>query len=512
MVHLVLALAPQLADILIAKAHALGLTQHLDIPAVVSHYLLKLDDVLELLEEEHVDLRIVVDHHQIDPVADQLGDGIETIVRTLLDVGQQFVVRRAVKLLVVDVAYTRLERTHRLQQRLLHRATDGHHLARSLHLRTELIRGIGELIEGEAGHLRHHIVDRRLKRGRRRSNTNLIERQTHGNLGRHAGNREARGLRGQGRRARHAGVHLDQIVFEREGVECKLHVATTLDLQLADDLEGRIAQHLELTIRERLCRSYHHRVARMDTHRVDILHRADGNGRIFGIAHHLKLDLLIALDALLDQYLMNGREEQGVAHHLTQLLLIVDKATTRTTERKGGTQYDRIADLGSDGCTFVDRRCHLRRQHRLTQRLAQLLEELAVLGALDRREARTQNLHLALLQDTLFGQLHRQIQTRLTTQTRHNRIGTLVANNFGYIFERQRLHIDLIGNVRIGHNRGRVRVYEDHLITLLAQCQAGLCTGIVELGSLTNHDRTRADDHHFLDIFSFRHLFPPPLN
>ena len=300
--------------------------------------------------------------------------------------------------------------------------------------------------------------------------------------------------------------------MEREGVEGKLHVATTFDLQLADNLQRRAAQHLELLGREGLCRSHHHRVTRMNTYGVDVLHRTDRNRRIVRVAHHLKLDLLVTLDRLLDQHLMHGREEQGVTHHLAQLLLVVHETATRTTERKGGTEYYRIADLGGDGSTLINRRSHVRRQHRLTELLAELLEQLAVLGTLDRRETRTQDLDLALIQDTLLGQLHGQVQTRLATQARHDGIGTLVANNLGHILQRQRLHVDLIGDVRIGHDGCRVRIHKDHLVTLLAQRQAGLRTGIVKLGCLTDHDRTRTNDHYFLNIFSSRHLFPPPLN
>ena len=510
-VHIVLTLTPELADELIAKAHLLGILQRLHIAHVVAYHLFELDDILKLLEEEHVDLRVVVDHHQIHLVADELGDGIETIIRTIFNIGKQLVIRPAVKFLVVDVANTRLERTHSLQERLLHRAADCHHLTRGLHLRTELVRSIGELIEGEAGDLRHNVVDRRLERCGGRSDADLIERKTYGDLGAHAGNREARSLRSKGRRTRHTGIHLDQVVLEREGVEGKLHVATTFDLQFADDLQGRTAQHLELLGREGLRRSDYHRVARVDTYGVDVLHRADGDSRIVRVAHHLKLDLLVTLDRLLDQHLVHGREEQGVTHHLSQLLLVIHETATRTTERKGRTKHNGIADLGSDGGTLVNGRSHIRRQHRLAELLAEVLEQLAVLGTLDRREARTQNLDLALLQDTLLGQLHGQVQTRLTTQTRHDGIGTLVADNLGHILQRQRLHVDLIGDVRIGHDGCRVRVHEDHLVTLLAQRQAGLRTGIVKLGSLTNHDRARADDHYFLDIFSFRHLFPSPL-
>ena len=103
-VHLVLGSAPQHPDVLVAEAHALGLAQRRLVEGVRRHRALHLDDVLELLQEEHVDLGVVVDERQVDAVADQLGDGVEAVVGTLLDVGQHLVVRHRVELLVVDVA------------------------------------------------------------------------------------------------------------------------------------------------------------------------------------------------------------------------------------------------------------------------------------------------------------------------------------------------------------------------------------------------------------------------
>ena len=502
--------APQLTDILVAEAHALGLTKRIHIHRMCADHLLELHDVLELFQEEHVDFRLVVDQRQVHAPADQLRNGVETVVRADLDVIQQVVVRPRVELLVVDVADTRLQRTHRLQQRLLHRAADRHHLARGLHLRAQLVRGVRKLVEREAGHLRHHVVQRRLERRRRVGDADFVERQPHGDLRTHTRNRVARGLRRQGRRTRHARVHLDQVVFERERIQRELHVAAPLDLQRTDDLQRRVAQHLELLVGQRLARGHDDRVARMDAHRVDVLHAADADRRIVVVAHHLELDLLVALDALLDEHLVHRRERQSVAHHLAQLRLVVGKAAARTAQREGRTQHHRVADPCGNLHALLDRRGNLRRKHRLAQRLAQFLEELAVLGPLDRVERRAQDLHLALLQDPLLGQLHRQVQTRLSAQTRDDGVRTLVADDLRHVLQRQRLHVDLVRNMRVGHNGGRIRIGEDHLVTLLLERQARLRARIVELRGLADHDRARPDHHYLPDIFSLRHVCTPP--
>ena len=239
-------------------------------------------------------------------------------------------------------------------------------------------------------------------------------------------------------------------------------------------------------------------------------HAADADRRVVVVAHHLELDLLVALDALLDEHLVNRRECQTVAHHLAQLHLIVGKAAARTAQRKRRTQDDRIADPRGNLRTLLDRRGNLRGKHRLAQRFAKLLEKFPVLGLLDRVERRAQDLHLALLQNALLGQLHGQVQTRLSAQARDNGVRTLVADDLRHVFQRQRLHVDLVRNVRVGHNGRRVRVRKDHLVTLLLECQARLRARIVELCGLADHDRARPDHHHLLDIFSLRHVCTPP--
>ena len=467
--HLLLAHAPQLTDELVAKTHAFGVAQRFDVAGIGRYDLFELDDVLKLLEEEHVDFGAVVDQRQLDAPADQLGDGVKTVVRSLLDIGEHPIDRPVVEFLMVDMADPRFERAHRLQEALLHRAAHGHHLARRLHLGSELVRSVAELVEREAGDLGNHIVESRFEAGRRIGDADLVERKAHGDLGADAGDRIAAGLRRQSRRPRHAGIDLDQVVVEREGIERELHVAAAFDLQGTDQPQGAVAQQLILLVGQRLARSHHDRVARMDADRIDVFHIADRNGRI-----------------------------------------VVGEAAARTAQRKGRTQHDGVTDPLRRLDRLVDIVSNQRRQHRLAQRLTKLLEEFAVLGLLDALERSTQNLHLTLLKHAFLGELHGQIQARLPAQSRHDGIGTLVTDDLGHVLERQRLHIDFIGNLHVGLDRRRIGIDQHDLVPLFLEGQTSLRTRVVELRSLADHDRAGADHHHFLDIRSLRHFDSPP--
>ena len=58
----------------------------------------------------------------------------------------------------------------------------------------------------------------------------------------------------------------------------------------------------------------------------------------------------------------------------------------------------------------------------------------------------------------------------------------------------ERLDVGGVGEVGVGHDRGRVRVGQDDPVALLAQHPAGLGARVVELAGLADHDRAGADE------------------
>ena len=128
----------------------------------------KRDDLAHVLEEPGIDVRTARGSPPCDmpaPVAPRrwrssaraLGTRIS--LAQLVEVGDGPVEREPPPVL--------LERAHRLLERLLERAADGHHLAHRLHLGGERAVGLGELLEGPARELHHAVVDGGLERGRR---------------------------------------------------------------------------------------------------------------------------------------------------------------------------------------------------------------------------------------------------------------------------------------------------------------------------------------------------------
>lgn len=97
-----------------------------------------------------------------------------------------------------------------------------------------------------------------------------------------------------------------------------------------------------------------------------------------------------------------------------------------------------------------------------------------------------------LLEHALLLELHRQIQAGLAADARDDRVRALLAQDTRHILQRQRLHVHLVRDGGIRHDRGRVGVDENDLVPLLLERQARLRAGIVKLSGLTDDDRARS--------------------
>ena len=243
-----------------------------------------------------------------------------------------------------------LERAHRLLERLLERAADGHRLAHRLHLRPEGVARLRELLEREARDLRDDVVDGGLEAGRRLAGdvvAQLVERVAHGQLGGDLRDREPGRLGRQRRAARHARVHLDDHQPAGLRMDRELDVrAARVDADRADDRHRGVAHELVFLVGQRLRRRDRDGVAGVHAHRVEVLDRAHDDDVVLRVAHHLELELLPARDRLLDQDLADRRGGQAPGHVGAELLLGLREAAAGAAERARRPQDGGQADLG----------------------------------------------------------------------------------------------------------------------------------------------------------------------
>ena len=107
---------------------------------------------------------------------------------------------------------------------------------------------------------------------------------------------------------------------------------------------------------------------------------------------------------------------------------------------------------------------------------------------------------VVLLEDSGLGQRHRQVQPGLAAESGEQPLRPLFGDDLLDRLDGQRLEVDGVGHLGVGHDRGRVGVDEDRPNALFPQRAAGLRAGVVELGRLPDDDRPRADDERALRL------------
>ncbi len=144
------------------------------------------------------------------------------------------------------------------------------------------------------------------------------------------------------------------------------------------------------------------------------------------------------------------------------------------------------------------------------QLLHGLLEELAVLGAVNGLGLAGQQTDTGAVEVTGASQLHGQVQAHLATQVGQNGVGLLDVEDALHHLEGHGLDVDMIGHVGVGHNGSGVGVEQNGLNALCFQGAACLSAGVVELSGLADDDGAGADDQHLFDSGVLGHFSAPP--
>ena len=223
---------------------------------------------------------------------------------------------------------------------------DTHHFADGAHLRSKLVVGAVELLEGPARELYDHIVaggDVLVERALFPVGK-LVKRYSGRKVGGDEGDGEARRFGSEGGRAGGSRVDLDDHHAVRYGVVGELDVRAAYHLDGVHDVVGIFLQSLLQGFGDR-----HHRrgavgVAGVHAHGVDVLDEADGDLLALGVADDLKLQLFPAGQAFLDQYLMHQAFVQAAVGDRFELFHVVDEAAAGAAHRVGRADDDRELD------------------------------------------------------------------------------------------------------------------------------------------------------------------------
>ena len=249
----------------------------------------------------------------------------------------------------------------------------------------------------------------------------------------------------------------------------------------------------------------------MHSHRVDVLDGAHDHHVVGGVAHELELVLLPAQDRLLQEDLGGAGGRQTRPGDAMQVRVIEGDTAAQAAHREGGAHDDRVSAQGIDpraalihgvgddaagdlGATTLD----------------DVLELVTVLPGVDGRGGGADELDVVLIEHTALDQAHGGVEGGLPAQGGQEGVGPFLGDDGGQHLGGDRLDVGGVGDVGVGHDRGRVGVDQDDADSLSAQDAAGLGAGVVELAGLPDDDGARSDDEDGADIRANRHVSSCP--
>ena len=408
------------------------------------------------------------------------------------------------------MANTDFQRADGFQQAFFDGSADTHNFASCFHLCAQCVCCCSKFVEGETRHFCYDVVQCGFEVCICFGNLDFVQCHTNSDLSCYTCDGVTACFGCQCGRTRYTRVNFDQIVFGGVGVQCELYVTTTFDFQRADDFQSAVTQHVEVCIAQCQDRSHNDGVTCVYTNGVDVFHTADGDGVVCAVTHYFEFDFFVAFYAFFYQYLVYGREFQGVFHDFYQFGFVVCKTAACAAQCECGTQYNGVADFFCSVDGFFNGVCDDGRNYGFADFLTEFFEQFSVFSAFDTVAACAQQFNLAFSQNAFLFQLHCQIQTCLTADTGNDGVGTFITQDFCNIFQCQGFHVNLVCNGCVCHDGSGVGVYQHNFIAFFFQGKASLCACIVKFGSLSDHDGAGADNQNFFEVSSLWHIVIPP--
>ena len=243
----------------------------------------------------------------------------------------------------------------------------------------------------------------------------------------------------------------------------------------------------------------------MHAHRVDVLDRADDDRVVGHVAHHFELELLPAQYRLLDQGGRGRTRLQRADDHVVDLVAVEHDAAALASQREARPDDDREAQAVDDPPRLFHRARDTALRHLETSLHHGPLEEQAVLAQAQGLDPRAEQLHPGLLERAGLFQRQGQVDPGLAADGRQQRVRPLALDDLHRHVGHEGFDVGRVRDLRVRHDRRRVRVDEDDAVALPAQDTAGLGAGVVELARLADDDRPRTEDQDRLDIRPLRH-------
>ena len=216
---------------------------------------------------------------------------------------------------------------------------------------------------------------------------------------------------------------------------------------------------------------------------------------VVGVAYHLKLYLLPALERLLDQYLWCKGE--GRLGHFAERLLVGTDARTQSAEGVGRTYHHGEREL-TGSLQGIGHVLHGTAAGREQVYLVELLDkEVAVFGVHNGFHARAEHLHAILPEHAAAIEFGAAVEGRLSAESQQDAVGAFFLDDFGHEVGGDGLEVHLVGDTFRGLDGGDVGIDEHRVDALFPECFQRLRTRIVEFAGLSDFQCARSEYEHF---------------
>ena len=191
---------------------------------------------------------------------------------------------------------------------------------------------------------------------------------------------------------------------------------------------------------------------------------------------------------------MDGRRGKPARGHAVEIGVRGHEASPCPAKRVGRTDDERKTGCRGEVLDRLHRLAHARDGNRLADLLQHLFEGLPVLGFANRLDRGAEHAHPVAIEHARVRKVGREIEPGLATQRGQHGVGFLARDDPLHGFDGERLEVDAVGHLLVGHDRRRVGVDKHRLDALFAQRLAGLSPRVIELGRLTDDDRAGTQD------------------
>ena len=360
-----------------------------------------------------------------------------------------------------------------LLQGFLEGAANAHGLAHALHGGGELVLCAREFFEGKAGNLDYTVVDGRLEarcRFPRDIVAQLVQGVAYGEFRGNLGNGETGRLGGQGRGARHPGVHFDDDHVAVCGVDAELNVgATGLDTDFAHDGNACVAHALVFDVREGLHRGHGDGIASVHAHGIEVFDGADNDDVVVLVAHDLHLHFLPAYDALFDHDFGNRACGQALLGHDLEVLEVVGYAAACAAKREGRAHNEREGQGFPEPAHIVHVVGNAALGNLETYALHGFAEELAALGLLDDVGLGANELDTVLFEHAALVEAQGSVQGCLAAKGGQDGVRALLFHNGRERVRLDGLDVRGVCHVRIGHDGCGIGVHKNDSVPLFLE-------------------------------------------